>query len=144
MGELRFELLNVNKGASTQTLKEHAYHRASMRVVSKETDWLASSPDAIVVDGDNRSVGCVECKVPANGMPKPPTDNHVIQCWMHSYAAGLPWTDYVSLGATHVLVARITFEPDVSTRRFCRYFTISTTLGPRSRSGCCCRATRPI
>ena len=77
------------------------------------TDWLASSPDAIVVDGDNRSIGSVECKAPANGAPRPPTDGHIIQCWMHSYATGLPWTDYVSLGATHVLVARVVFEPDV-------------------------------
>ena len=75
--------------------------------------WLASSPDAIVVDGDNRSIGTVECKVPANGAPKPPTDSHIVQCWMHAYATGLPWTDYVSLGATHVLVARVVFEPDV-------------------------------
>ena len=81
--------------------------------VSKTTDWLASSPDAIVVDGDNRSIGSVECKAPANGAPRPPTDGHIIQCWMHSYATGLPWTDYVSLGATHVLVARVVFEPDV-------------------------------
>ena len=58
-------------------------------------------------------MGCVECKVPASGSPKPPTDNHIIQCWMHAYATNLPLTDYVSLGATHVLVARITFEPDV-------------------------------
>ena len=81
--------------------------------VSKTTDWLASSPDAIVVDGDNRSIGSVECKVPANGAPRPPTDSHIVQCWIHAYATGLPWTDYVSLGATHVLVARVVFEPDV-------------------------------
>ena len=123
-GEAEVEVTEaMQRGTRLESLARLAYQRAVGQAVSecgiyvsKQTPFLAASPDGVVLDNDGYSKGFVELKVPSSGVPAGISDAYLLQCVLHCYCGELPRCDFVSFG-THgkLSIQRVTYDSEAFT-----------------------------